>query len=230
MNFSESMESLKGFDINDLDFNNAGSWPTPIRTFIVVLLFVAILFGGYWFLIKDQYAALDKDIAEEATLKTQYEERAYKVANLDAYRQQMDEMQKSFGALLKQLPADTEVPGLLEDITNTGLGSGLTIESLKLKPEALKEFYVELPMDIAVSGTYHDLASFVSGVASLPRIVTLHDFSITPLTNKERVGSGILQMKVAAKTYRYSGQQEPKVSKDKDKGKKSNDKKEGRND
>lgn len=212
MGFSESLESLKGFDINDLDFNNAGSWPAVIKAIVVLLLFGILMFGGYWFLIKDQYVALDKEIAEEATLKQQYESRAFKVANLDAYRQQMTEMEKSFGALLKQLPADTEVPGLLEDITNTGLGSGLEIESIKLKPESSKEFYVELPIDIVVAGTYHDIASFVSGVASLPRIVTLHDFTISPIGGKD-AGAGRLQMKVAAKTYRYSAEKNKKQKK-----------------
>jgi type IV pilus assembly protein PilO len=199
------MESLKGFDPNDIDFNNAGSWPTPVKSIVFLVLFVAVVFGGYWFLIKDQYVVLDKSVAEEADLKQKYEARAFKVANLDAYRLQMQDMEKSFGALLKQLPADTEVPGLLEDITNTGLGSGLDIKSIKLKPEVSKEFYVELPMDIIVSGTYHDIASFVSGVASLPRIVTLHNFNISLAGKKQEGRSGLLKMSVSAKTYRYKG-------------------------
>lgn len=216
MGFSESMESLKGFDVNDLDFNNAGSWPAAIKTIVILILFVGLIFGGYWFLIKDQYIALENEASKEVTLKQQYESRAFKVANLDAYRQQMTEMEKTFGALLKQLPADTEVPGLLEDITNTGLGSGLDIESIKLKPESLKEFYVELPIDIVVTGTYHDISSFVSGVASLPRIVTLHDFTISPTGGKEP-GVGLLQMKVSAKTYRYSAEKDRKKKKKKGK-------------
>lgn len=227
MGFSESMESLKGFDVNDLDFNNAGSWPAPIKAIVLILVFALLIFGGYWFLIKDQYVQLDKVVSEEATLKQKYETKAYKVANIKAFRQQMDEMQKTFGALLKQLPADTEVPGLLEDITNTGLGSGLEIDSIKLQKEALKDFYVELPMDITVSGTYHDLASFVSGVASLPRIVTLHDFEIKPFKGGEStLGSGALKMRISAKTYRYSGETEKKPKKKgKKKGKKRGKKK-----
>jgi len=207
--FSESMESLKGFDINDVDFNNAGSWPAPVKLIVFIVLFSALVLGGYWFLVKDQYADLERVVAEESTLKQQYESRAHKVANLDAFRQQMAEMQKSFGALLKQLPAKTEVPGLLEDITNTGLGSGLEISSIQLKPEQSKEFYVELPMDIEVSGTYHDIASFVSGVASLPRIVTLHDLSISTDSGgagkHDRSVGDKLKLIVAAKTYRYNG-------------------------
>jgi len=211
--FSDSMESLKGFDINELDFNNAGSWPGPIKAIVFVILFSGLLFGGYWFMVKDQYTQLDRVAAEETKLKKQYEDKAFRVANLDAYRQQMAEMEKTFGALLKQLPADTEVPGLLEDITNTGLGSGLEIQSIKLKPETSKEFYVELPIDITVSGGYHDLAAFVSGVAGLPRIVTLHDFSITAPKSQSGDSGEILTMNIAAKTYRYSGDQDKKPKK-----------------
>ena len=217
MGFSESMESLKGFDPNDIDFNNAGSWPAAVKAIVVSLLFIIVIFAGYWFLIKDQYVALDKAVLEEKDLKQKYESRAYKVANLEAYRTQMDDMKKSFGALLKQLPADTEVPGLLEDITNTGLGSGLEIKSIKLKPETSKEFYIELPMEIEVVGTYHDIASFVSGVASLPRIVTLHNFTISPATKRKEGQSGSLKMSVSAKTYRYQG--EKKSASKKKKGK-----------
>lgn len=218
MGFSESLESLKGFDPNDIDFNNAGSWPGPVKAIVFLVLFLALLFGGYWFLIKDQYAQFDRIVAEEKTLKEQYESRAHKVANLATFREQMQEMQNSFGALLKQLPAKTEVPGLLEDITNTALGSGLEIKSIQLKPEVSKEFYVELPMEIEVSGTYHDIASFVSGVASLPRIVTLHDLVISFQSKNtgDTAGSEKLKMAVSAKTYRYSGdaeQTKPQVNK-----------------
>ena len=207
MGFSESLESLKSFDPNDIDFNNAGSWPSPVKAAVLLILFVAVVIGGYWFFISDQYAQLDRIVAEETSLKEQYESRAYKVANIDAFREQMVEMQKSFGALLKQLPAKTEVPGLLEDITNTGLGSGLEIKSIQLKPEVSKEFYVELPMEIEVAGTYHDIASFVSGVASLPRIVTLHDMNISyEATKTDKINSEDLIMSVAAKTYRYNGE------------------------
>jgi type IV pilus assembly protein PilO len=220
--FSESLESLKGFDPNDIDFNNAGSWPGPVKVIVLLVLFAALLFGGYWFLIKDQYAQFERIAAEEKTLKEQYESRAFKVANLDAFRDQMQEMQKSFGALLKQLPAKTEVPGLLEDITNTALGSGLEIKSIQLKPEVSKEFYVELPMEIEVSGTYHDIASFVSGVASLPRIVTLHDLVINfqSKSTGDRAGSELLKMNVSAKTYRYSGDTEQPQAKAKPAAKK----------
>ena len=210
MSFAEQMESLKNFDINDLDFNNAGSWPIPVKAIVLALVFLLILGGGYWFMIKDQYAALERVENEEVTLKQQYESKAFKVANLEAYRQQMTEMEESFGALLKQLPADTEVPGLLEDITNTGLGTGLEINSIGLKPEVSREFYVELPIDISVRGTYHDMAAFVSGVAALPRIVTLHYFDIKPAG---KGGAGDLTMNISAKTYRYNPDQGGKKNK-----------------
>jgi len=199
MSFADSLESLKDFDINDLDFNNAGSWPLLVRLITFFLAFALILGGGYWFLIQDQFQTLTDAKQKEATLKAQYEQKAYKVANLAAYKLQMTEMKQSFGALLKQLPTDTEVPGLLEDITNTGLGNGLEIKSIKLQPVISKGFYAELPMDIVVAGGFHEIASFVSGVASLPRIVTLHNFSITP-SKKD----GVLDMNIVAKTYRYN--------------------------
>jgi len=208
VSFAEQMESLKSFDINNLDFNNAGSWPIAIKVIVFTLVFVLILGSGYWFMVKDQYAELDRAESQEVTLKQQYESKAFKVANLVAYRQQMEEMEESFGALLKQLPADTEVPGLLEDITNTGLGTGLDINSIGLKPEVSREFYVELPIDISVSGTYHDMAAFVSGVAALPRIVTLHDFNISSSGK-----SGDLTMDISAKTYRYNPDQGTKKNK-----------------
>jgi type IV pilus assembly protein PilO len=215
--FSESMESLKGFDPNDIDFNNAGSWPLPVKVVVLVAVFLILMIGGYFFLIQDQYSQLERVAAEEVQLKQQYEDRAYKVANLDAFRAQMEDMNKSFGVLLKQLPAKTEVPGLLEDITNTALGSGLEIDSIQLKPEVSREFYVELPMDIVVAGTYHDIASFVSGVASLPRIVTLHDMKITKESDgnnssNQRRGHK-LKMMVQAKTYRYGTEADREKSK-----------------
>lgn len=218
MAISDQLESLKGFDVNELDFNNAGSWPGLVKVVVFLLVFALIVGGGYWFFIKDQYLQLDSVTAQEEKLKTQYENKAYKVANLDAFRGQMFEMENTFGVLLKQLPADTEVPGLLEDITNTGVGSGLDINSIKLKPEVSKEFYAELPIDISVKGTYHDLASFVSGVASLPRIVTLHNFSIKAA--KKGSESGRLTMNILAKTYRYNADQDKAKSKRKKKGRK----------
>ncbi|MCF7982584.1 MAG: type 4a pilus biogenesis protein PilO [Pseudomonadales bacterium] len=198
MNLSELTEGLRDFDINDLDFNNAGNWPLLVKLFVWVLVLGVVIFLGYYLRLNDMNSTLDQAKAKQEMLKKDYENKAFKAANLDTYRQQMADMDKSFGALVKQLPKDTEVPGLLEDITHTGLGSGLEITSIELQPERMAEFYVELPIEIEVKGGFHDFGSFVSGVASLPRIVTLHDFAIQPGE------SGLLNMTITAKTYRYN--------------------------
>ncbi|BCG27421.1 type 4a pilus biogenesis protein PilO [Pseudomonas tohonis] len=201
MSLADSLESLRKVDLNDLDFNNVGSWPAAVKVIACVLLIAAVLALGYNFHLKDLELQLDQQRAEEETLKQQFTTKAFQAANLEAYKDQMKEMETSFGALLRQLPSDTEVPGLLEDITRTGLGSGLEFEEIKLLPEVAQQFYIELPIQISVVGTYHDLATFVSGVASLPRIVTLHDFTIAPAN----AGSTTqLRMSILAKTYRYN--------------------------
>lgn len=201
MSLNDSLESLRKIDLNDLDFNNVGSWPAAVKFIAGVLLFSAVLAFGYNFHLKELQVQLENKQVEETTLKEQFSSKAFQAANLDAYKEQMQEMEVSFGALLKQLPSDTEVPGLLEDITRTGLGSGLEFEEIKLLPEAVQQFYIELPIQVTVVGSYHDLANFVSGVASLPRIVTLHDFNLIS------AGGGSysqLRMSILAKTYRYN--------------------------
>lgn len=199
MSLSESLKSLNEFDVNDLDFNNAGIWPAPIKGIVVLLVFGLILGGGYWFFVKGQFAKLDQVVAKEAELKQQYENKAYKVANLQVFKNQMLEMEETFSALVQQLPSETEVPGLLEDITNTAIGSGLSLQEVKLQAEQRRDFYAELPINIQVSGSYHELATFVSSVAALPRIVTLHDLSIKPVGDD----GDELAMQVTARTYRY---------------------------
>lgn len=207
MSLADSLESLKKVDLSDLDVNNLGSWPAPVKVITCILLIISVLALGYNFHLKDLQAQLEQQQAQEETLKQQFSTKAFQAANLEAYKEQMKEMEESFGALLRQLPSDTEVPGLLEDITRTGLGSGLEFEEIKLQPESVKQFYIELPIQIVVVGGYHDLATFVSGVASLPRIVTLHDFEIKPV-DKDSVSK--LRMSIVAKTYRYNdkGQQQ----------------------
>lgn len=200
MSLNDSLESLRKIDLNELDFNNVGSWPAAVKFIAGLILFVAVLALGYNFHLKDLQIQLESKLAEEVALKEQFSSKAFQAANLDAYKEQMQEMEVSFGALLKQLPSDTEVPGLLEDITRTGLGSGLEFEEIKLLPEVVQQFYIELPIEIAVVGGYHDLATFVSGVASLPRIVTLHDFDLIPDSDS----SSKLKMTILAKTYRYN--------------------------
>lgn len=202
MNLSELTEGLRDFDVNDLDFTNAGSWPLLVKLIVWVLVLAIVIFLGYYLRLNDMNSQLERAQSTEQKLKRDYESKAFKAANLDTYRKQMEDMDKSFGALVKQLPKDTEVPGLLEDITHTGLGSGLEINSIELQPENSAEFYVELPIEIQVKGGFHDFGSFVSGVASLPRIVTLHDFAIEP------TDSGLLNMTITAKTYRYNDKEE----------------------
>lgn len=201
MSFAESLENLRKVDLADLDFNNAGAWPAPIKAIAGILLLVIVLVAGYKFHLEDIQLQLDQQQAEEVSLKEQFSVKAFQAANLEAYKEQMKEMEASFGALLRQLPSDTEVPGLLEDITRTGLASGLEFSEIKLLPEVQQQFYIELPIQIVVEGGYHDLATFVSGVSSLPRIVTLHDFELTPINKDE---PSRLRMSVLAKTYRYN--------------------------
>lgn len=201
MSFSDSLENLQKIDFSDLDFNNVGSWPAAVKFIAGLVLFIVIVALGYNFHLKDLQTQLELQHSQELSLKEQFSSKAYQAANLDAYKEQMQEMEVSFGALLKQLPSDTEVPGLLEDITRTGLGSGLEFEEIKLLPEVEQQFYIELPIQIKVIGAYHDLATFVSGVASLPRIVTLHDFDLVPA---EVDGVTTQRMSILAKTYRYN--------------------------
>ncbi len=199
MALEDTLRSLREFDLSDLDIDNVGSWPLPVKIIVWVLLLVLVLVGGYYWHIEDLQNKLGVAEAKEQTLKKDFEKKAFQAANLEAYRQQMAEMEESFGALVSQLPSDTEVPGLLEDITNKGLLNGLTIQAIDLQPEKAKEFYVELPISISASGSYHDLGAFISGMAGLPRIVTLHDFQIT--ADQKQPNS--LDMKITAKTYRY---------------------------
>ena len=201
MRLSDWFEGLRKVDINDLDTNNMGSWPPAIKALAGILLMILVLSLGYSFSISDLQSHLELKREEESTLKEQFADKARMAANLELYTQQMKEMENSFGVLLRQLPSDTEVPGLLEDITRTGLGSGLEFEEIKLLPEVTQQFYIELPIQITVTGAYHDLATFVSGVAGLPRIVTLHDFDLAP-ANPD--GGPKLRMSILAKTYRYN--------------------------
>ena len=199
MAFEDTMRSMREFNLADLNFENVGSWPAPIKVLVWVALLIAVLVAGYYYHIKDLQLGLVKEQQQEITLRKEFEKKAFQAANLEAYRQQMVEMEESFGALVSQLPSDTEVPGLLEDITNKGLLNGLEIASIDLQKERAREFYVELPIAISASGSYHDLGAFISGMASLPRIVTLHDFKIS----SKNSNANDLKMEIVAKTYRY---------------------------
>ena len=196
------MASLFDFNINELDVNDVGTWPWVAKGIVVVLVFSGLLFAGYWVDIKKQFSSLDFAEQEELDLRANFETKQHLASNLDAYKEQMAMMKASFGSLLRQLPEKTEVPGLIEDISHQGLAAGLEFKSIKLMPEKEIDFYVELPIEISVLGNYHQFGEFVSNVASLPRIVTLHDFTIKPVNND--TSGNNLEMNITAKTYRYT--------------------------
>lgn len=203
MALADTLEQIKNFDLSDIDLNRMGVWPLPGKIFVCVLLAALVLGAVGYLKIKDLNQQLDRVTAQETTLRQNFERKSFQAANLDEYLLQMEEMERSFGALLDRLPGDTEVPGLLEDIDARGSESGLEINSIRLEAERQSEYYVELPISINVSGSYHDMGGFVSGVAGMPRIVTLHNFAIT------RSGdSGALDMQIQARTYRYKSQDE----------------------
>lgn len=203
MALSDSLQQLKDFDFTDLDFDSLGVWPLPVRVLLLIVVFSLVLAGTYYFHVKDLGVKLEQAKAQEVKLKDNFEQKAFQAANLEAYRIQMGEVEKLFGTLLAQLPSDTEVPGLLEDITEIGHGASLNISSITLQPERAAEFYVELPIKIVAEGGYHDVGAFVSGVAGLPRIVTLHDYSLSA-----KGSGGLLALEIEAKTYRYKTQED----------------------
>jgi len=194
---------MKLSDLNNLDIHNIGSWPLPIKLVIVLLIMGAIGGAGYYFDTQHMIAELKKTEAREGNLRKTFEEKWVKVANLDAFRAQLEEMNKSFGAMLRQLPDKTEVADLLVDISQTGLANGLEFQLFKPGGENRKGFYAELPIQIQVTGTYHQFGAFVSGIAALPRIVTMHNVVIKPGGGKSGAGARVLSMTAVAKTYRY---------------------------
>jgi type IV pilus assembly protein PilO len=202
-------------DLNslNLDPNNIGTWPFAAKAIIILLLCGTILFAGYYLDTSDQLIVLEKAQAKEVDLKKTFETKQGKAKNLAAYKAQMVEMEQSFGTLLQQLPGKTEVPGLLDDITRVGIQSGLVFEYFKPNAENPKGFYAELPIKIRVKGNYHQFGNFVSGTAALPRIVTLHDFTIE---GTKKSGSDMI-MAATAKTYRYLEKDEMKKKKRKGK-------------
>ncbi|MGE4348129.1 MAG: type 4a pilus biogenesis protein PilO [Candidatus Berkiella sp.] len=193
-------------NLNELDINDIGNWPWVAKGIMILFITLSMIALGVWFDTKKQLTALEQYEKEEQTLKQTFEYKQQQAANLEAYQEQMKMMKASFGALLRQLPEKTEVPGLLEDISHQGLATGLEFRTIRLLPEKEIDFYVELPIEIAVIGTYHQFAEFVSNIASLPRIVTLHDFVIKRLSNEDT--NERLMMNITAKTYRYTAEGE----------------------
>ena len=193
---------MADFDINDLDLSNIASWPLAVKGILVAVVSVGVLALGYFVDIQAQQEDLDRITIEEKRLKEDFEIKQAKAANLDAYKAQMVEMEDSFGAMIRQLPSKTEVEDLLVDISQTGLASGIEFQLFKPLAEKHIEFYAELPITLKMTGTYHQFGEFVSGIAALPRIVTLENISI------KGDKKGNLTMDVTAKTYRYLDESE----------------------
>jgi type IV pilus assembly protein PilO len=198
MDIQELTDKINSFDVNDIDWNNMGSWPLVGRVIFAIIVFLSVVIGLYFVDIQGDADRFSMVVAKEETLRKNFETKAFQVANLDAYKKQLTEIEESFGSLLRQLPRDTEVPGLLEDITAAAVGASLEIKSIALKDEVQTEYYTELPINIDVIGEYHDFGVFVSAVAGLGRIVTLHDFEVKGTEGNK------LSLNITAKTYRYS--------------------------
>jgi len=194
-------------DLNNLDPQNIGAWPLPIRIVVIAVVCAGIGYATFHYDVNPQFDALEKVEKEEITLKESFEFKQKKAANLQALKEQLAEMKQSFGDMIRQLPDKTEVAGLIVDISQTGLAAGLEFKLFKPGKEKPAEFYSELPISIQVVGEYHQLGEFVSGIAALPRIVTTHDISI--VKGKAADGkSGKLTMVATAKTYRALDEEE----------------------
>ncbi|MFO8023539.1 type 4a pilus biogenesis protein PilO [Thiohalophilus sp.] len=193
---------MKDLDLSELDLSTIGSWPSAVKAAVVVVMCLIVLGAGYFLHIQNKLDELERIQAQENSLKSEFEKKQAKAANLDAYKKQMKEMEESFGTMLRQLPSKTEVDDLLIDISQTGLGSGIEFELFKPQSERQIDFYAELPIQISMLGGYHQFGRFVSGVAALPRIVTLHNINLS--SDKD----GNLKMDVTAKTYRYLDEEE----------------------
>lgn len=186
-------------ELNELDFSNIGDWPGPVKVVLILILCGLAVTAWYFLDAEEQYIRLEQVQQTEQELRQDFENKQAKAANLDAYRVQLAEMQESFGAMLRQLPNRTEVADLLVDVSQTGLAAGLEFELFQPQSEVPKDFYAELPIKIRVVGNYHEFGEFVSGLAALPRIVTIHDVTIQPKGRNDRQ----LVMEATARTYRY---------------------------
>lgn len=190
------IEELKSLDVNDV-----GRWPTAFRGAVIAAVLMGVVgLGIYFTIIEDKRPQLQRAQDDELQLRTTFENKQRKAANYDDYKDQLTQIEQSFGTMLRQLPGETEIPSLIVDISQTGLAAGLQEKLFVPQPEMPKDFYAEKPINIRLTGGYHEIGNFVSGIAALPRIVTLHNITITP----ETTGSfDVLSMEVTAQTYRY---------------------------
>jgi len=188
-------------EIRDLDFNDLGSASTGAKTFLLIVLAAAIIGAGYWFIIKDQREDLANRERQEVQLRQEFEEKQRKAASLEILEQQLDQMRTMLRTLLRQLPSKTEMPDLLVDISQTALAAGIDTELFEPRAERVQDFYAEQPIAIRMTGRYHEFGEFVSGVASLSRVVilTMQDISLEPVDGRP----GVLRMEGTVTTYRY---------------------------
>ncbi len=204
-------------EMNNLDFNNVGTWPLPFKIVAVALICGAVLGAGYYLDTEEQITQLEKTQAKETELKKTFESKQAQAASLEDYRAQMKEMEQTFGTLLLKLPSKTEVADLLVDINRVGLDSGLKFELFQPGGEVKEDFYATYPIQIRVTGSYHELGNFASGIAALPRIVTLHNLTMKPSAGTSKTGTTTattttLVMNATANTYRYLDKDEIKSS------------------
>ncbi|MEW8015118.1 MAG: type 4a pilus biogenesis protein PilO [Candidatus Sedimenticola endophacoides] len=191
-------------ELNELDLSDIGGWPMLVKVVLVLLLCTGIGIGWYFFNTEKQLQSLEQIERQELSLRKDFEHKQARAVNLDNYKKQLEEMRQSFGAMLRQLPNTTEVADLLVDVSQTGLAAGLEFDLFDPQAEVPKEFYAELPISLKVRGGYHEFGEFISGLAALPRIVTIHDAVVAAENAKnERAGGKVLTMEATVKTYRY---------------------------
>ena len=194
---------------NTLDMNNYGSWPLSVKITCWIFIFLAVLALGYFVVIKSQLEAIANAQAKEQSLLNEFKEKDSKLRNLQQYQTQLQEMEANFNQQLEQLPKETEIPSLVEDINLTGVNSGLKFKNIRLENEVKQEFFIEQPISIEATGDYHAFGAFTTGIAALPRIVTLHDFTVEAKQDTEKKSDiPVIHYTVKAKTYRYVGADE----------------------
>ncbi|MGQ3890554.1 type 4a pilus biogenesis protein PilO [Legionella sp. CNM-4043-24] len=196
---------MNNLRLDELTLENVGQWPAVVKYAVAALLMLLIIGMGYWFFTSNNFEQYDALLVDSVNLKNSFEQKQQQAASLQLYENQLKIMEERFGNMLRQLPAQSEMVGLLDDISKTGVSSGLTFVLFAPAPEVTHDFYVEVPISVKVQGTYEQLAVFLSRIAAMKRIVTLHDFEITPVKNEKdkEVSGNLLEMSIIIKIYRY---------------------------